>query len=110
MSSFLRKPSSTPEVPTNQSGVAQPSLRSSIAAANLFQNGTLFDLHVFLSEEEYNVNFSDTKSLLWFQEGLIYGDWYSGNNGDGSISHHTKIKATNKLMVSSIKSTISQLR
>lgn len=99
VSSFLRKPSTTTDVNSNQSGV-QSSTRSSIAASNLFQNGTLFDLHVYISEEQTSVNFSDTKSLLWFQEGLIYGDWYSGRNGDGSISHHTKIQATKQLQVS----------
>lgn len=78
VSSFLRKPSSTPDVNTNQSGVPS-SMRPSLAASNLFQNGTLFDLHVYLSEEQSSVNFSDTKSLLWFQEGLLYGDWYSGS-------------------------------
>lgn len=96
MSSFLRKPSSTP---TDQPSVAGSSPRSSIAASNLFQNGTLFDLHVYLSEDLHSVNFSDTNSLLWYQEALIYGDWYSGRNGDGSITHHTNVRATEQLKV-----------
>lgn len=93
VSSFLRKPSTTT---VEQPGVT-PSLSRS--ASNLFQNGTLFDLHVYISEDLDGVNFSDTNSLLWFQERLIYGDWNSGRNGDGSISHHTEIRATEQLQV-----------
>lgn len=97
VSSFLRKPSTTP--PDQPTSVAGPSSRSSIAASNLFQNGTLFDLHVYLSEDLNSVNFSDTNSLLWYQEALMYGDWYSGRSGDGSITHHTKVRATEQLQV-----------
>lgn len=96
MSSFLRKPSTAP---TDQPSVAGSSSRSSIAASNLFQNGTLFDLHVYLSEDLKSVNFSDTNSLLWFQEALIYGDWSSGRNGDGTITHHTQVRASEQLQV-----------
>jgi len=57
------------------------------AATNLFENGTVFDLYVYLSEFEDNakLNYHDI-DLIWKQEGLIYGDWYSGPNGDGTYS------------------------
>ena len=53
------------------------------AATNLFVNGTVFDLYVYLSEDEEFLNFNDSNSLVWKHEGLIYGDWYSGTEGDG---------------------------
>lgn len=97
VSSFLRKPASTPEVSPNvPDGAPTP---SRLPATNLLQNGTLFDLHVYISEDQFNVNFSDTNSLIWYQEGLTYGDWYGGRNGDGSITHHTKIHASEQLQV-----------
>lgn len=53
-------------------------------AVNIFPNGTLFDLSVYLSESENFKLFDDPQSLIWFEEGLVYGDWYSGPNQDGS--------------------------
>lgn len=44
----------------------------------------MFDLSVYLSESENFKQFNDPRSLIWFEEGLIYGDWYSGPNQDGS--------------------------
>ncbi|XP_055299231.1 putative lipid scramblase CLPTM1 [Sitodiplosis mosellana] len=96
VSSFLRKPASTPtEVnPTAPGGAAPP---ARLPASNFFQNGTLFDFHVYISEDQFTVNFSDTNSLIWYQEGLTYGDWYGGKNGDGTITHHTQIRASEQL-------------
>lgn len=37
-----------------------------------------------MSEFENFKQFNDPQSLIWFEEGLIYGDWYSGPNQDGS--------------------------
>lgn len=70
-----------------------------LPATNFFQNGTLFDFHVYISEDQFNVNFTDTNSLIWYQEGLTYGDWYAGRNGDGTITHHTQIRASEQLQV-----------
>lgn len=81
---------------SSPSGVAAP---VRIPALNFFQNGTLFDLHVYISEDQMDVNFTDTNSLIWFQEGLTYGDWYGGRNGDGTIIHHTQIQASEQLQV-----------
>lgn len=61
-----------------------------LQAVNIFSNGTLFDLSVYLSESENFKRFDDPRSLIWFEEGLIYGDWYSGPNRDGSrVLEHT---------------------
>lgn len=68
-----------------------------IPAWNFFVNGTLFDLHAYVSEDLGTVNFSDPNSLVWFQEGLVYGDWYGGRNGDGTVTHRTTIQASEKL-------------
>lgn len=59
-----------------------------------------FNFLVYTSENEYEVDFTDKKSLIWHQEGLEYGDWYSGDNGDGTITHSTTIQASHNLQVS----------
>ena len=43
------------------------------AATNLFTNGLLFDLHVFLSEDPEFVNFNDSGALIWTKKNLVYG-------------------------------------
>uniref|UniRef100_A0A182K1E8 Uncharacterized protein n=1 Tax=Anopheles christyi TaxID=43041 RepID=A0A182K1E8_9DIPT len=92
ISSFFRRPA--PEVGVNQQAAA----KSKINAWNLFENGTVFDLHVYISEDQYNVDFNDPNSLIWLQEGLIYGDWYGGRDGDGIFTLNTQIKASEQLM------------
>ncbi|XP_076655098.1 putative lipid scramblase CLPTM1 [Halictus rubicundus] len=54
-----------------------------VQAVNIFENGTLFDLHVYLSESENFHQFDDPRALVWKEEGLIYGDWYGGPTNDG---------------------------
>lgn len=96
VSSFLRKPAA--DVPANApSGPATAPAVQRPPAWNYFENGTLFDLHAYVSEDFDEVNFSDPNSLVWFQEGLTYGDWYGGKNGDGTVTHHTKIRASEQL-------------
>lgn len=41
-------------------------------------------MHVYLSEFEKFKQFDDPRTLIWLERGLIYGDWYSGPNNDGS--------------------------
>ena len=52
------------------------------------------DLYVFVSEQEDFVDFNNSEALVWSMKGLEYGDWYSGENGDGTYTGTTKIKAT----------------
>lgn len=94
ISSFFRKPA--PDAPVNQTGGEVG--KSRITAWNLFENGTMFDMHVYLSEDPTWVNFNDPSSLIWLQEDLMYGDWYGGRSGDGTFSINTRIKASKRLM------------
>lgn len=94
ISSFFRKPA--PDAPVNQAGGDVG--KSRITAWNLFDNGTMFDLHVYISEDPAWVNFNDPSSLVWLQEDLMYGDWYGGRDGDGIFTINTQIKASERLM------------
>lgn len=92
ISSFFRRPA--PDAAVNQTGAA----KSKITAWNLFDNGTMFDLHVYVSEDPQMVDFNDPSALVWLQEDLMYGDWYGGRNGDGIFTVSTQIKASERLM------------
>ncbi|XP_012540491.1 cleft lip and palate transmembrane protein 1 homolog [Monomorium pharaonis] len=82
ISSFFRRPdNSNPKSPTGD---------VRLQAVNIFSNGTLFDLSVYLSESENFRGFDDPGSLIWLEEGLVYGDWYGGSNRDGCrVLEHT---------------------
>lgn len=86
ITSFFRKPA-TPPIDNNSVGAPE----EKIAAWNMFPNGTVYDLFVYISEDENFNDFSNQHKLFWHEEGLTYGDWYSGANGDGSVSHNAKI-------------------
>uniref|UniRef100_A0A1Q3F8A7 Putative conserved plasma membrane protein n=1 Tax=Culex tarsalis TaxID=7177 RepID=A0A1Q3F8A7_CULTA len=94
ISSFFRKPA--PDAPVNQTGGGDA--KSRITAWNLFDNGTMFDLHVYISEDPTAVNFSDPSAMVWLQEDLMYGDWYGGRDGDGIFTINTQIRASERLM------------
>lgn len=87
ITSFFRQPS-PPK--TDLKGPAAAVKGPSI---NMFHNGTIFDMYCYVSEDETFSNFSDSKNLFWKQTGLIYGDWYSGENGDGSYTYSSTIRA-----------------
>jgi hypothetical protein len=76
--SFFRRPAQNIQSPFGSTTSAQNT------AFNIFTNGTVFDLHVYMSESEYFKDFNNSKAKVWSEYGLIYGDWYSGPNGDGS--------------------------
>ncbi|KAI9584030.1 cleft lip and palate transmembrane protein 1 homolog [Glossina fuscipes] len=95
VSTFFRR-SQPPMVANNQKSPASPG--HTMHAWNYFENGTIFDLHVWLSDDPFEVNFKQTSNLLWFQEDLIYGDWSSGPNGDGTYHHSISLKTTPRLM------------
>ncbi|TMS37155.1 hypothetical protein L596_004147 [Steinernema carpocapsae] len=55
-------------------------------ARNIFQFGQRFEFHMYLSDSNDRFeDFDNADSLLWKESGLVYGDWTSGPNGDGSI-------------------------
>ena len=94
--SIFRRPQ-TPPPNSTEGGVSTNAHLPKGAAVNLFTNGTLFDLYVFLSEDPEFVNFNDSGALIWTKKGLVYGDWESGPNGDGTYSFSTKIDASEAL-------------
>lgn len=97
VSSFFRKPTVT------QNG-AKDHQKNDLAtgpkinAWNYFENGTLFDLHIWLSEDADSVNFKEKTNLVWLQEDLVYGDWISGPERNGIYHRSLKIKTTNNMM------------
>lgn len=49
------------------------------------------DMYVYLSDDKDEIrNFTNAK-LLWKQERLVYGDWYGGEAGDGTIVQSVNI-------------------
>lgn len=101
ISSFFRSPApaanNTQTTSVGPNGKPLPVVQRQ-PAWNYFENGTIFDLHIYLSDNFDTVNYKNPKNLLWLQEGLTYGDWYSGNNNDGSYMNSMTIKTTPQLM------------
>lgn len=95
VSSFFRRGG---QPAANNANEKSPATGPKIHAWNYFENGTLYDLQIWLSEDQYEVNFQQKSNLLWLQEDLTYGDWKSGPNRDGVYYHHVNVKATPKLM------------
>ncbi|XP_022913250.2 putative lipid scramblase CLPTM1 [Onthophagus taurus] len=84
ITSFFRKPAA----PVNN-GTSVPRT----AARNIFTNGTDLSMFIYLSESERHFDFQES-NLFWSKEMLMYGDWYSGVNGDGSYSFEKEIPVT----------------
>lgn len=88
VTSFFRRPQ------TNQGQVPETARQGS---SNLFPNGTLMDLYLYVSEKEDFNEFNNTELLKWHQPDLIYGDWYGGPEGNGIYSVDVDIIATEKM-------------
>uniref|UniRef100_T1J5T4 Cleft lip and palate transmembrane protein 1 n=1 Tax=Strigamia maritima TaxID=126957 RepID=T1J5T4_STRMM len=67
-------------------------------SSNLFANGTAMDMYVYLSEDEFFQDFNNSKALIWLQKDLLYGDWESGENKDGSYRNEMQVPASQSLM------------
>jgi hypothetical protein len=93
ITSFFRRPQ-PPQTGQNEN---DPKGIRSNPAWNFFENGTMFDMHFYVSEDFQFKSFNDPSALVWFQDGLVYGDWYSGKNGDGSYTRSVKVEASEKL-------------
>lgn len=50
---------------------------------------------MFVSENPSFVDFNDTSSLIWEKNGLTYGDWNAGINGDGTFLAEVDITPSN---------------
>lgn len=46
---------------------------------------------MYLSEKEVFSDFNSTEALFWFQRDLVYGDWTTGEAGDGCYEHHMEL-------------------
>lgn len=90
ITSFFRRPAA----PTTE---IKGGLPSRGPALNMFPEGTIYDLHCYISEDEKFSDFSNEAAFLWHKTGLMYGDWHSGENGDGTYSFNTKFKTSNAL-------------
>ena len=51
-------------------------------------------MYVYLSEKEVFDDFDNPKALFWMEEELVYGDWTSGVNSDGTYNKVLKIPAS----------------
>lgn len=69
-----------------------------IPSRNWFDNGTTFDFWAYLSEQEEFTDFNDTASLVWHEKDMTYGDWYSGENADGTKQIVHTFKPSNSLL------------
>ncbi|CAG2107140.1 unnamed protein product [Medioppia subpectinata] len=54
-----------------------------ISSSNLFTNGTVMDLFLYICDDELKPDFDNKQQLVWHESGLVYGDWTSGPTGDG---------------------------
>ncbi|KAK7086896.1 Cleft lip and palate transmembrane protein 1 like protein [Halocaridina rubra] len=92
ITSFFRRP----QQPTGQqSGTeGQPDQSGRMPAVNAFQDGSYLDLYVYISESEFFSEFGSSQALVWFKEDLMYGDWTSGPQGDGTYSHSVTFPAS----------------
>lgn len=84
ISNFFRK-SPTPQTTT------EPGQPLRLPASNFFSNGTIFDMYVFISENPAFVDFNNPDALVWEKNGLVYGDWTAGLNGDGTFTKEIDI-------------------
>lgn len=94
ISSFFRKPAVNQDANQKTATSTGPK----VTAFNFFENGTLFDLHVYLSEHFTEVDFKEKTNLIWLQEDLVYGDWSSGRSHDGTYKHSVVVRASKELM------------
>ncbi|XP_055376340.1 putative lipid scramblase CLPTM1 [Condylostylus longicornis] len=97
ISSFFRRPANQDANQTVSTAGGQANIQKTVAW-NYFENGTIFDFYVYVSENSNYVDFKNPNSLIWEKDDLVYGDWYGGLNGDGTYSHSTKILASKRLM------------
>lgn len=54
-------------------------------------------MYVYLSEQETFTDFDNPKALFWEKKNLIYGDWYSGIDNDGTYTITKEIIPTENL-------------
>ncbi|RNA33977.1 cleft lip and palate transmembrane protein -like [Brachionus plicatilis] len=61
---------------------------------NIFPKGSIFDMHVYLSEHDYFDSFDDQKALYWLQPAIEYGNWNIGPEKDGILKLNGNFELT----------------
>ncbi|XP_042343131.1 cleft lip and palate transmembrane protein 1 homolog [Plectropomus leopardus] len=90
ISSWFRRGPSTPD-PNTPAGAPR------VPSRNLFPKDTLMDLYVYVSQEEVFTDFNNTEALFWFHRDLVYGDWTTGESGDGCYEHYKEMDIPEKV-------------
>lgn len=67
-------------------------------SSNLFPKDMLMDMFVYVTESKSLVE-SDGGFLFWFEKELKYGDWTSGQNGDGTLKKTGQIEISEAVIV-----------
>uniref|UniRef100_A0A069DZD8 Putative conserved plasma membrane protein n=1 Tax=Panstrongylus megistus TaxID=65343 RepID=A0A069DZD8_9HEMI len=80
--------------PQTDTGAGMP---SKPPATNYFENSTLMDMYVFLSEKDVFTEFDNPEFLIWHKTGLVFGDWSSGPSADGTYTFETSFQASPSL-------------
>jgi len=86
ITSMFRRPQQPVDVKGNGAVVTR------LPATNLYANGTVMDLYIYISENEEHPNFDDPSEFVWNLPNVMYGDWYAGANGDGIHSFETDLE------------------
>ncbi|CAL8350100.1 unnamed protein product [Arctogadus glacialis] len=91
ISSWFRRGPATPD-PSTPAGAPQ------LPSRNLFPKDTLMDFYVYISPDEVFVDFNNTEALFWFHQDLVYGDWSTGEDGDGCYEHYREMDIPETLL------------
>lgn len=94
ITSFFKKGQTPATSVTSTDGTTEV-VASKIPALNLFADGQIMDLYVYINEQERFNDFSSNP--VWFKEDLVYGDWTSGNDGDGCHTKSLTLPASEQL-------------
>lgn len=47
---------------------------------------------MYVSQDEVFSDFNNTEALLWSHRDLVYGDWTTGENGDGCYEQYKEME------------------
>lgn len=47
---------------------------------------------MYVSQDEVFTDFNNTEALFWFHRDLVYGDWATGESGDGCYEHYKELE------------------
>ena len=97
MSYFRSRPVTPPaggvDSPAGSSPAAGQHLSGDLPG-NMFAKGSMFDMHVYISESDRFTDFGNQSALFWKLENIEYGDWYGGVNKDGLFYQDGRIDLT----------------